>query len=166
MSPLFWPRLLLWAAIAGALVASGALLAARHYKPLLEAEKRAFAEFRGGVEALGRAAEKRTAETNAANEKRKRDADAEAGKTKRDLAALYDAYGRLRDQRISAGSGVLPPTAAAAPDPDRICFSRAALDRGLVEADGVLQAGALPLLRRGDAGIGDLGVIRAWAAGR
>lgn len=159
-------RILLMAAIAAALVGIGAAGAAKHYGPKLRALQADFDQFRGGVEALGRAAEKRTAETNAANEKRKRDADAEAGKTKRDLAALYDAYGRLRDQRISAGSGVLPPTAAAARDPDRICFSRAALDRGLVEADGVLQAGALPLLRRGDAGIGDLGVIRAWAAGR
>ena len=120
--------------------------------------------FKGGVAALGAAAEARRMEQEKSDAARKKRADDEHAKTKSDLAGLYDAYGRLRDQRrTSASSGVLPQAAAGAVDPDRACFSRAALDRGLAEADGLLQDGAAKILLRGDTAISGLNTAKRWA---
>jgi hypothetical protein len=156
-------RILVLAAICAALVGVGAALAAKHYAPKLKQLQSDFDTFKGGVEALGKAAEKRTKEVNEANAKRKKDADAENGKTKRDLAGLYLAYQRLRDQRANAGSGLLPKPRPDAPSPDRITLDRAALDRGLAEADGVLQSGAAKILLRGDQAITNLDTAKRWA---
>jgi hypothetical protein len=162
----FLTRPLLYAAIAAALMGVGAVGASKYYAPRLEAEKRAFAEFRGGVEALGRAASLKAKETDEANRKRKETADAQAVKAKRDLDGLYAAYVGLRDSKRNAGSGVLPETSGTSGDPDRICFSRASLDRGLDEALGLLRSGSAPILRRGDEAVGGLRLAREWAAGR
>jgi len=161
MSPLFLPRLLLVGAICAALVGLGGVLAHRYYAPKLEAEKRAFAEFRGGVEALGRAAEKRARETDEANRKRKELADAQAVKAKRDLDGLYAAYVGLRDSR-NPGSRILPQPASGAGSAEGIAFDRTALDNALSSFD----RGVTGLLREGDEALGSLRIAREWAAGR
>ena len=161
----FLPRILLLGAICAALVAAGAVGASRYYAPRLKALQAEYDQFRGGVEALGKAAAQRAKETDEANRKRKEIADVQAVKAKRDLDGLYAAYVGLRDSR-RPGSGVLPEAPGTPGDPDRICFSRSGLDRGLDEALGLLRSGSAPILRRGDEAVSGLKLAREWAAGR
>jgi hypothetical protein len=161
----FLPRLLLIGAICAALVGAGAVGASKYYAPRLKALQSDFDQFRGGVEALGKAAAQKAKETDEANRKRKETADAQAVKAKRDLDGLYAAYVGLRDSKRNAGSGVLPETPGTSGDPDRICFSRSGLDRGLDEALGLLRSGSAPILRRGDEAVTGLKLAREWAAG-
>jgi len=160
----FLPRILLYAAIAAALVGFGAITMHRHDAAVLADLQRQYSEFKGGVEAVGKAAAIRAKETDEANRKRKEIADAQAVKAKRDLDGLYAAYVGLRDSR-RPGSGVLPETPGTTGDPDRICFSRASLDRGLDEALGLLRGGSAPILRRGDEAVSGLNSVRNWASG-
>ena len=109
--------------------------------------------------AAKKAADAKDEENRIAKEK----ADAQNAKQKRDLAGIYDAYRSLRDQRISAGSSLLPAAASSAASSATACFDRPALDRGMADADGVLQGGAEKILLRGDTAIVDLNTAKAWA---
>lgn len=110
---------------------------------------------------LGLLAEEKARRDAEVNAKAKENADAERDKAKRDLAGVYDAYTKLRDARIRAS--VLPASPAGATGAAGITFDRAALDRGLAEADGVLQRGVEKILRRGDQAVEDLNNAKRWA---
>lgn len=157
----YWRVFAIAAALAAA-AAGGAYQMHKHDQVKYDAMKAEYDTFKGGVAALGEAAEKDKQRVEAANAANKKRADDELAKAKRDLAGLYDAYGRLREQSRTRGS-VLPTATPGASDPDRACFSRAALDRGLAEADGVLQDGAAKILLRGDTALNGLDVAKRWA---
>lgn len=157
MSPLFWPRLLLYGVICAALVGLGAAGAAKYYAPKLEAEKRAFAEFRGGVEALGKAAEKRARETDEANRKRKVSADDE---NRRSTDKLLADNRRLRDERDRARGSFVPSPAADSRSPDLACFDRTLLEQAI----GRLVGSVRGIAQEGDQSAVDLTSARAWAS--
>lgn len=122
----------------------------------------AYATFRAETKALGEKARAETAKREASDRERKVRADAEHAKTKSDLDGVYAAYRSLRNQR--SGGGVLPQASASTSSPNVVSFDRDALDRGMAEADGVLQSGAEKILRRGDEAIVDINAARKWAA--
>lgn len=156
----YWRWIVLAVLLVGA-AAFGGSVVYRHMDAKLRALQSDFDVFRGGVAALGKAAEIRAKETEAANQKRKELADAQSAKTKRDLAGLYDAYQRLRDQRDASG-GILSGTRPAAGSAERTDLDTGAANRALSAFD----AGVTGLLREGDEGIGKLNDARAWAQGR
>jgi hypothetical protein len=120
-----------------------------------------FAKFRSSVAALGEQAEKAARTRELEDLATKKRADDENAKTKRDLAGVYDAYRSLRAQR--AGGSLLPTATTGSSSPERACFDRAALDRGLADADAILQEGAIGILQRGDQAIVDLNTAKRWA---
>ena len=122
------------------------------------------AEVQTKWDAANAAAKKAADATNEANRIAKEKADAANAKTKRDLDGVYAAYRSLRDQR-RVGS-LLPAAPTGAASPAAACFDRPALDRGMAEADGVLQRGAEKILLRGDTAIVDLNTAKAWAQKR
>lgn len=146
-----------WAAIGAAVVIAGLGVALKVQTSRLDAVRAEYAAFRAQVEALGEAAKREAARIEAADKDRKGKADAENAKTKRDLAGLYTAYGKLRDSR--SGSGILPAAAPGAASPATAAFDRAALDRALSGFD----RGVTGLLAEGDAAIADLDTARRWA---
>ena len=127
----------------------------------LDTCKTEHAAFVAQVKAVGEAQEVITKAKDAENQKSKERADAQNAKAKRDLAGLYDAYGKLLNS--GAGSSVLPQTSSGSASAADITFDRTALDRGLAAADGILQGGAAKILRRGDEAIADLDTAKAWA---
>lgn len=141
--------------LAAALAVAGIALKVQTAR--LDAVKAEYDGFVSQTKAIGEAAEKAAKLKAEDDRKRKEAADAETAKTRRDLAALYDAYGRLRDQRTR--SGYLPPAAPGSASPDRACFDRAAVDRAMAELD----RGVSEIARRGDQAIGDLDAARRWA---
>ena len=149
-----------WAAIAAAVVIAGLGIALKVQTSRLAAVKAEYAQFKGGVEALGKAAELAAKTKEAEDAVNKEKADAQNAKTKRDLAGLYAAYGSLRDQR--ARGSLLPEAAAGAASPGRISFDRAGFDSALSGFD----KGVTGLLEIGDQGIADLDTARRWAQGR
>lgn len=124
-----------------------------------EAVRAEFAEFKGGVAALGAKAQKEALERERRDVERKEKADADHAKTKSDLNAVYAAYRSLRDQR--SGGGGLSSPAPSASSPERICFDptqfRAALRR--------LDEGILGIAQTGDQAIADLDTAKKWARG-
>lgn len=154
----------MWGAIAVALLVAGLGAALKIQTSRLDACKAEFGAFQAEVKVLGEQAEIKARMTEETNRKAKERADNENSRAKRDLAGVYDAYGKLL--HATAGRSPVPAAAAGAADPDRACFSRAALDRGLAAADGVLQEGAVGILRRGDSAIVDLNTAKAWAQTR
>lgn len=157
MSPLFWPRLLLYGAICAALVGTGFGLGVKYYAPKLEAARVEL----GVVASLGRKALKDKVAQEKADQQRKELADAQAVKAKRDLDGLYAAYVGLRDSR-NPGSRILPQPPADTGSPQGIAFDRAALDNALSSFD----RGVTGLLREGDEAISGLRIAREWAQGR
>lgn len=153
----------MWGAIAVAILVAGLGAAVKVQTSRLDACKAEFGAFQAKVAALGEVAAKEAKTRETANLEAKKRADNENLRTKRDLAGLYDAYGKLRDQY--AGRSNLPAAAPGSANPDVACFDRAALDRGLAGADGILQAGAIGILRRGDSAIADLNTAKEWAVG-
>jgi len=149
-----------WLAIGAVILLLGAAVTVQTKR--LEAVKKEYAEFVAKVKALGEAQEVIAKAKDAENQKTKERADEQNRKAKRDLAGLYDAYGKLLN--ASAGSSPLPQAPSGAPSPVDITFDRAALDRGLATADGILQSGATKILRRGDEAIADLDTAKSWAA--
>lgn len=112
------------------------------------------ATYRGGVEALGHAAEEVTKATDATNEKRKERAD-EKGKVA--VAAVATGAKRVRDD--VASRGVVPEAPAPAPGPDVACYARADLDgvlRGFVGE-------VADLVARGGKAEAELNVAKEWA---
>ena len=122
------------------------------------------AEVKSQWDAANDKAKKTADATNEENRIAKEKADAANAKTKRDLDGVYAAYRSLRDQR-RVGS-VLPAAPSGAASPATASFDRSALDRGMAEADGVLQRGAEKILLRGDQAIVDLNTAKEWAKGR
>ena len=153
-----------WAAIAAGVVIVGLGIAVKVQTSRLDAVKAEYAQFKGGVQAIGEAAKIATAAREAADKDKKERADAENLRAKRDLAGVYSAYRSLRDQR--ARGSVLPEAAPGSTGAATACFDRSALDRGMADADGVLQQGAEKILLRGDAAIVDLNTAKSWAQGR
>jgi hypothetical protein len=123
----------------------------------LEAVKAEYAGFVAQVKALGDAQNAKAAAEDKANKERKEKADAENKKLRSDLAGLYDAYGRLREQR--ARSSELPSAPAGSRRPDLACFDRAELARAV----GGLEEGVLRLTRQGDEARLDLDTAKEWA---
>ena len=102
LNPLVW-RLIVYGAICATLMGFGAYEMHAHDARKLAQLQSDFDVFKGGVAALGKAAELRAKAEIEANAKRKANADAENVKTKSDLAGMYAAYASLRDQRTRSG---------------------------------------------------------------
>ena len=149
-----------WAAIAAAVVIAGLGIALKVQTSRLDAVRAEYAQVKGGVEALGHAAELAAKTKEAEDAVKKEKADAQNAKTKRDLAGLYAAYGSLRDQR--ARGSLLPEAAPGASSAVRIAFDRAGFDSALSGFD----KGVTGLLAEGDGAIADLNTAREWARGR
>lgn len=127
----------------------------------LDACKAEFETFKTEVRVIG---EQAAAEAKAQEEKDKqrlKRANDENAKAKRDLAGMYAAYDSLRSQRTSQSA--LPAAAPGAADPDRACFSRSAIDKGMADIDRQLLDGAESIIRKGDGAIVDLNTARKWA---
>jgi len=120
-------------------------------------ERDTFTQFRGGVEALGRAAAERAAAQEKMNQLRKEKADATHGKVVTDLRVTVK---RLRDEADARGSGV-PAAPADSSRTDLACFDRAELGA----AFGGLVGGFRKLVDEGDASAIGLDVAKEWAQG-
>jgi len=118
-----------------------------------------FDTFKGGVKALGVAAEARKVEQEAADKQRKEKADVERIAAKRTLDGLYSAYASLRDSRKGSGGSILSSPAPVAGGSATATFDRAAFDRAISDFD----AGAVEILKQGDGAISDLNTAKRWA---
>ena len=127
----------------------------------LDTCKTEHAAFVSQVKAAGDAQEAATKLKDEQNKLAKEKSDAQNAKAKRDLAGLYDAYGKLLDTNSRLSQ--LPEAPSGSASPADITFDRASLDRGLAVADGILQSGAAKILRRGDEAITDLDTGKTWA---
>lgn len=155
------PAILRLIALGAAFLAFGGFCAYRmhaHDQIKYDELKDEYSTFKGGVAALGKAAEIRTKSENEANAKRKADADAASRKTKADLDGVYAAYQRLRDQRGASGS-ILSNPAPTAGSAAVVTFDRTDFDRAISDFD----AGAVGILKQGDEAIGALNTAKAWA---
>jgi len=150
-----------WITVGAAVVIAALGTALKVQTSRLDAVKTEYAAFTAKVEVIGEQAAKAAKTRELEDLATKKRADNENAKTKRDLAGVYDAYRSLRAQR--AGGSLLPAAPAGAASADRACFDRAALDRGLANADGLLQEGAIGILQRGDQAIVDLNTAKGWA---
>jgi len=155
------PFLYKWIAIGAVILALGAAVWVQTER--LDTVKKEYADFVAKIKALGEAQEVIAKAKDAENQKAKERADEQNRKAKRDLAGLYDAYGKLLDTNSRLSQ--LPEVPPGSPSPADITFDRASLDRGLAAADGILQSGAAKILRRGDEAIADLDSSKLWAQG-
>jgi hypothetical protein len=137
------------------LVASGAILAAKHYSPMLRQLQKDYDTFRGGVEALGQAAQNRAEETRLADIKRKEDADKEHAKA---VAGLNARIAGMR-AAVDSGRGFLSAPAPLAASPERTCFDPA----GLTDALQSLDRGFLGIVETGAKAVSDLDDAKSWA---
>ena len=142
--------------ILGILGALGGLYGTIHHSGVKEGRD----EVQKSWDATNELARKRALAKDAENRKAKEKADAQNAKSRRDLDGLYAAYRSLRDQRQRS---LLPAATPGSSSAAGACFDRASLDRGMEEADGVLQSGAEKILLRGDKAIVDLNSGRQWA---
>lgn len=146
-----------YAAIGAALVIAGLGIALKVQTSRLDAVRAEYAQFKGGVEALGKQAEAAAKAKEAADKQNKEKADAASAKSRRDLDGLYASYRSLRDQR-SRGS-LLPEASATSASPDRITFERKGFDNALSGFD----SGVTGLLAEGDGAIVNLDAAKKWA---
>lgn len=146
-----------YAAIGAAVVIAGLGIALKVQTSRLEAVKAEYAGFVAQVNAVGEAAEKAAKLKEAEDRKRKEDADAQLTRSRRELAALGDAYRSLRDAR--SRSGFLSPAAPGAADPGRACLDRAELERTLERIDAV----GAGIAQEGDQARIGLDSVKAWA---
>lgn len=159
LNPLAW-RLIVYGGLILAAMGWTAYEVYGHEERKVQAVKDELATFKGGVAALGLAAEKRTKEENAASLKRKQDADKEnADSARRDTALIAS----LRAAAAKRTNGRFVPSApATSRSPNLACFDRPELEsaiRGLVgEVRGLVDEGSKSAL--------DLNTARIWAAGR
>ena len=148
--------------IAGVVVISmGAAIAIQTYR--LNEVKEEYALFKGGVEALGRAAETAVKVKEAKNKLAKDKADADKKRLTTNLAATVK---RLRDAN-SRRSTVSAPAPSAA-SPDRICLDPtkfASAIRGFGEGIGRFEDGVLGLVAEGSQAVIDLDTAKGWAQG-
>ena len=127
----------------------------------LRALQSEFDTFKGGVAALGKAAEDRKVKQEADDLKRKQNADKE---NKDALAVANRSIAELRKRADSRpGRGELPKPPATSSRPDLACFDRAEYQR----EDGILTQrllqGARGLADEGTEATIDLNTAKAWA---
>ena len=146
--------LMTYAYIAAGVVALG-LVGAVYVQTLrLGTCKAEFATFVGGVDALGKAAEKASQDKAMRDKLFKENADAENTRT---VAALRATVKRLRD--ASPSGSFVPAAPAGASRPDLACFDRAEYQR----ADGGFTEGARGLADEGTAATVNLNTAKDWA---
>lgn len=147
-----------YVAIAALLVISGLGVAVKVQTSRLDALRAEYAQFKGGVEALGLAAKKATAEQEARDKANKEKADAENVHTTATLRADIE---RLRRDRDGARSRILPQTPGGSKCPDgQACFERAELERALRDYRSAIRG----LVDEGSAVTVDLDTAKRWAA--
>ena len=161
MNPLLI-RLIVYASICAGLVGFGALTMHRHDQARYDALKADFDAFRGGVAALGKAAQDRATKQAAEDRTRKEQADAE---NRRSTDSLRADIKRLRDAADRARPSGLPSAPAGSSRPDLLCLDRAEYQR----EDGILTErllqGARGLADEGSKNTVDLNTAREWAGG-
>ena len=155
----FLPRLLLICAICAALVGAGAVGASRYYAPRLKALQSDFDQFRGGVEAFGKAAQAAKVAKEAADKLAKEKADRDNKDATGKLAADNK---RLRDERDRARGSIVPSAPADSRSPDLACFSRPEFESAVGRLVGQLRG----ITSEGDQSALELRLAREWAAGR
>src|SRR3990167_9306543 len=139
--------------IAGVVVISmGAAIAVQTYR--LESVKAEDAEFKGGVEALGKAPEQAAKVKEAKDKLAKEKADADKKRLTTDLAATVK---RLRDARASRS--FVPSAPAASTRPDFACFDRKALESAI---GGFIEE-ARTIADRGSEATINLDTAKKWA---
>lgn len=150
-------------ALGAAFLAFGGFCAYRmhqHDQIALNALQSEFDAFKGGVKALGDAAQKRADAENLANAKRKADADKENAAAHavdaRAIASLRLAADRARGRQ-------LPAAPSGSSRPDLLCLDRAEYQRADGEATERLRQGARGLADEGTAATVDLNTAKAWA---
>ena len=146
-----------WGAIAAGAVILSLTGAVYVQTARLTACKAEYANFVGGVEALGKAAEKAAKDKEAMDKILKEKADAQNTRAITDLRATVK---RLRDERTRASS--VPAAPAGSRDPSLACFDRAEL----AGAVGNLEAGMEGLVAEGAEAAVGLNTAREWAKGR
>ncbi len=145
-------------ALGGALAIERSRLAASKAETIAVQAK--FDAFVAEAKALGEAQNAKTALIDATNAKAKETADAANAKTKRDLAAVYAAYAKLRDNpSVNSSGGDVSSPATFTSSADTTCFDSAAL----VESIRSLETGIRGILQQGDQAIADLDTAKQWA---
>ena len=119
--------------------------------------KREFAEFRGGVAAVGAAAKRKAADDTLADKLKKESADAENLRLR---TALAGAVKLLRDERARRGG--LPAAPAGSSRPDLACFDRSEFER----AYGAFVEDVRRVADEGAAATLDLNTAKDWASQR
>ena len=114
-----------------------------------------FNTFVSKTEELGKAAEVKAKQIEAADKLRKEKADAENFRT---ITELRDSVARLR--RARSGGSYLAPASATAKSPDTITFDRAELERAIRQTDERIQE----LISEGDEARINLDNAIRWAA--
>ena len=120
----------------------------------LDALRKEYAEFKGGVEALGRAAKTEADRKTAADRTKKEQADAERAKER---AGFISTIAGLRAER--AGRSFVPAAASGSSSPDRAAFDRAELERALRDFDTSVQG----IADEGSKAVIDLDTAKRWA---
>ena len=115
----------------------------------------AFNKFVSKTEELGKAAEVKAKQIEAADKLRKEKADAENFGT---ITELRDSVARLR--RARSGGSYLTPASPTAQSPDTITFDRAELERAIRQTDERIQE----LISEGDEARINLDTAIRWAA--
>ena len=115
----------------------------------------AFNKFVSKTEELGKAAEVKAKQIEAADKLRKEKADAENFRT---ITELRDSVARLR--RARSGGSYLTPASPTAQSPDTITFDRAELERAIRQTDERIQE----LISEGDEARINLDTAIRWAA--
>ena len=133
-------------ALVAAIAGFGAYKMHQHDQKKYDALKREYDTFKGGVAALGAAAQQVKEQTDARLTKAKTDAD----KTLADaISSNASNLARLRKQRDDARSSSLPSAPANTSRPNLYCADRAILEQGMGDA--------LRLVREGGRGLADKG---------
>ena len=144
-----------WLILGAFLAVGGAFLAG------IEVESRNFASYRGAQEAIAKIQEDQTKRIAAQHRKDAEDAQAQS----QTLAADRDAaIAKLRVvQSTIAGRSIVPAPAPGAPVSDRVCYSRAVLDRELRATVARAAERLVGIAQEGQRGW-DLAVVcRDWA---
>ena len=149
--------LMTYAYIAAGVVVLGMAGAVYVQTARLTACKAEYAKFVGGVEAIGKAADKAAKDKEAMDRILKEQADAENART---TASLRATVKRLRDTRPSGG--FVPPAPAGASRPDLACYSRAEY----LGATGNLVEGLRRLADEGSEAAVGLNTAKEWAKTR
>ena len=144
----------IYAAVGLVIVTLGGIVAVQTMR--LNSVKSEFAEFRGGVAAVGKAAKLAADAQELADRQRKEKTDAENEKV---YSNFRSTIKRLRDQRPS-GSFV-PPAPAGTAGTNTVAFDRPELESAIRALDSGLQG----LVDEGSKAVIDLDTAKRWAHG-